>query len=579
MSRTIRDPRGRPLSLDFLIGRGTFGEVWAITPQDGGPALTGKLPIAQDSLTELDPKHRGPVADICSRMVRDQGRLLERLPEALRPQVLGVVDGGGAVPCLLMENLGPSMAQSLASDVHFIDLLDLMAAAARGLQPLHDAGAVHGNLGPGNIFIDADGNTRFTDPASERASALRDAIEMLPGWHARLPPEVLNHLEGLAPLDTPAVDTFALGKIFYQAVVSPESVSDPRQMDGLFIGPLDKLRIKPFMAALEKRFESDRGNPHTRELFLRRTQSLITRLLSEETAPSPPFRFYRGLDLAARLEELKGLFHPGFEQMGPIVLDRPTGNEVFTAGEEVRFSLAFKCQGGLTNPDLLNCFVYVRDLDREQKVSGLEQEVLPVHDGTRFRCEFRLRGLNPGRYLLRVGMGVKGTPGKPIPRDALLAVQDAPPPPPRKIKKPLTAPAPIATAKPAKTQSQGAAVPQKRTSPAANRAGSIANKPVKKQKQARPTVSREAPPKAADELKQQPQAPAPQPQNVAKPAKQAEATPEESFYNQARGSSSTPAPGAAPPGGLVGGLKDRTFVIAAAVVFVLTVTLVLWLTR
>lgn len=424
MKKIIRDPQGRKLVLDECVGTGSFGSVWRARPEDGGSdVFATKLPISADDLTSDVSTE---LLSLAHRMVRTQGVWLKALPSHLAPRVYGIVDGGGAIPCLVMDYLPGNLQEVLARDLHFVDLVDTLAALSRALVPLHEAGRVHGNLKPGNVFIVGPDDYRFTDTVGETGRLLRDSLAMLPGWQHRVTPELLANPDDDTLLTNPVLDTFAVGKIFYQAVVAPHAVGDVRATDGLFVGAIDKEHLERFQQALLERYTQDEGNPHTRDLFLRRAAALIQRALSSEMSPSPPYRFYSAAELASRFEELHNLFHPSFEQLGPIVLDRPAANPAFYHGEDVKFTLSFRCQGGITNPDLLNCFVYVRDMEKQQKVRDLVQEVLPLHDGSRFRCAFTLRGLMPGQYLLRVGLGIRGTPGKPIPRDEVVTVRERP---------------------------------------------------------------------------------------------------------------------------------------------------------
>ena len=122
MKKTIKDSKGRPLTLSHSLGRGTFGDVYVAEGVDG------REYAAKIALTPEE----GRGGDLPQRMVRQQGQILTRFPTNLVPQTFGVVDGG-AVPCLLMERLPASMRESLSRDVHFIDLLDSLAAICRGV--------------------------------------------------------------------------------------------------------------------------------------------------------------------------------------------------------------------------------------------------------------------------------------------------------------------------------------------------------------------------------------------------------------------------------------------------------------
>lgn len=90
----------------------------------------------------------------------------------------------------------------------------LVAALADGLQALHSAGLVHGDIKPANILMHHDGEPRLAD--MEFASAPGHGIERDGGTLVLLAPERLES----GSVATPASDIYALGGVLYWLLTS-----------------------------------------------------------------------------------------------------------------------------------------------------------------------------------------------------------------------------------------------------------------------------------------------------------------------------------------------------------------------
>ena len=426
--KTLQDAKGRALVIGDLIGIGPFSRVFRVQEESSGDVFTARLPLSPDDLEDKD--NAKSMIELSTRLVRDHGAQLRKLPPPLEIEVLGVVDGGGGAPCLIAEYLEGSLLDHLRGGMRFDVLCSHLAEAARSLVPLHARGGAHGNLKPGNIFITEEEDAlrvRFTDPLTQgylhNLDALAERRPSLPAW---IPPE-LRGKDVRIPLPRLA-DSWALARILYEAVMNPDALVRPSaaHQDGIPEG-IDKAALEHFREVLAKRLDADGANPHVAQLLVRRASALIGRALSGNTAPSPPYRFDDIEEFASRLEELRELFRPGFEQVGLLLADDPgRTNNIYRPGESIVLYLAFRCQGGLEDPDLIQCMTYIRDLDNDRKVKGNPVEVTPSHDRNRFRFSFRIPPLPEGRYLIRVALGVKGSEGKPIPRDFVVEIQPHP---------------------------------------------------------------------------------------------------------------------------------------------------------
>jgi tetratricopeptide (TPR) repeat protein len=102
------------------------------------------------------------------------------------------------------------------------DALEIASRVARALAYAHAQGAVHGDVKPSNILIDASGETYLSDFSLRVPSALRDGRPT--GTLAYMAPEVLH---GAPP--SPASDVYALGCLLFELLTgaTPFQGDDP----------------------------------------------------------------------------------------------------------------------------------------------------------------------------------------------------------------------------------------------------------------------------------------------------------------------------------------------------------------
>ncbi|HET9556519.1 MAG TPA: serine/threonine-protein kinase [Actinomycetota bacterium] len=186
-----------------LLAAGGMGEVWAAHDLLLDRAVAVKLlggALAGD----------GRAAERLRREARAAGRLDH--PNIARVLDLGEQDGR---PYLVMELLeGESLAARIdrAGAMAAPEAARVVAAVADALEAAHQAGVVHRDVKPGNVFLTSDGEVKVLDfgIASAAGEAALTTGEML-GTPAYLAPErVLGHPA------TPAADVYALGVVLYE---------------------------------------------------------------------------------------------------------------------------------------------------------------------------------------------------------------------------------------------------------------------------------------------------------------------------------------------------------------------------
>jgi eukaryotic-like serine/threonine-protein kinase len=143
------------------------------------------------------------------------------------PRVVQMLDAGAlpsGEPYVFMELLaGESLRQSLArrGRLPIAEAVDIVSQAADGLCAAHEAGVLHRDIKPGNLFLVSGGATsvrlldfgvsRFTFPASVRLT--KEGLAM--GTFFYMPPE---QMMGAKRVDARA-DIYSLGVVLYECVV------------------------------------------------------------------------------------------------------------------------------------------------------------------------------------------------------------------------------------------------------------------------------------------------------------------------------------------------------------------------
>jgi tRNA A-37 threonylcarbamoyl transferase component Bud32 len=186
-----------------LLATGGMGEVWATHDLLLDRAVAVKVlggALAGD----------GRAAERLRREARAAGRLEH--PSIARVLDLGEHDGH---PYLVMELLeGESLAARIdrAGPMDPAEAARVVAAVAGALEAAHQAGVVHRDVKPGNVFLTSAGEVKVLDfgiasAAGDTALTTGDLI----GTAAYLAPErVLGHRA------TPAADIYALGVVLYE---------------------------------------------------------------------------------------------------------------------------------------------------------------------------------------------------------------------------------------------------------------------------------------------------------------------------------------------------------------------------
>jgi serine/threonine protein kinase len=155
------------LRLLRCLALGGTSEVWEASGPNGPVAVKALRP----ELVE-----RPGFAEVLAREAR-KGRM------ARHPALVAVLDHGCAMgrPFIVFELLrGTTLAESGLEQLARRHVARLLAGPAAALARLHAAGLVHGDVKPGNLFLEAHGSVRLLDLGAARMAA--DSALDATGW-------------------------------------------------------------------------------------------------------------------------------------------------------------------------------------------------------------------------------------------------------------------------------------------------------------------------------------------------------------------------------------------------------------
>jgi serine/threonine-protein kinase len=188
-----------------VLGEGGMGSVYRVQDVELDDVVALKILASKTS----EDRTRG------EQLLRQEIKLARAIthPNVVRVHDLGEADGRGF---LTMEFVtGTTLRQLLARSGGRLDLqpgLQIAKQICRGLQAVHDAGIVHGDLKPENIMVQPTGVVKLMDFGVARFAAAQGISRVAVGTPRYMSPE---HARG-AELDERS-DLYSLGVVLFEA--------------------------------------------------------------------------------------------------------------------------------------------------------------------------------------------------------------------------------------------------------------------------------------------------------------------------------------------------------------------------
>jgi len=207
------------------IGRGAMGEVWSAKDRETGLEVAVKL--AQSWIAN-EPE--------LVKRFEQEGKLLRRLKS---PFICGLIDAGrtdDGVPYIVLERLTGETLETLLVREGYLSLRDagkILEHVLAGLAAAHDAGVVHRDLSPANVFLHRAPNGKTTakvvdfgiaKAADASSGAPRTGQKAMMGSLPWIAPEQL----GDSAKAGPRADLYAAGAIFFHALTGRMPYGDAK---------------------------------------------------------------------------------------------------------------------------------------------------------------------------------------------------------------------------------------------------------------------------------------------------------------------------------------------------------------
>ncbi|MBM4392232.1 MAG: hypothetical protein FJ090_14015, partial [Deltaproteobacteria bacterium] len=440
---TVRDGQGNAYQVGNLLGVGLWGKSFLVRRESNDQIFVLKVPLAPGDLRPDAPAPESFFA-AARECLMEQARLYEQGQIPCLPKLEARFTTPDGQPALLLPRMADNLERRLREGMPVSAVVDVVVAVARQVRQLAQNPAVgsgmHGNIRPGNILFNERGDVVLADvatPAVRRniaalaqaaaalSSAVGDAASDLPGAH--LPPEIASGQESNW---APVVDTWALAAILWRGVMAGEAEFPRRGLDRHLIGALKDRVID--------RMKEEDSNPRFHGRLSERVGVLLSRSLSLETSPSPPFRFARLDEFAQRLDEIAALNRPQVTQVGKVMHDRPPSKPWFDTDEVVAFSCTVGASAGVEGNEEIGVGIAVFDASTDERLKNLELGYTSdKHPTGRYRFAFKIGGLGgasliPGRYRVRVAFAIRDSGQPPATAETEVEVRAAPgwvPPP------------------------------------------------------------------------------------------------------------------------------------------------------
>lgn len=419
---TVRDGQGNAYQVGQLLGRGLWGKSFVARRDANDQLFVLKVPLSPD---DLRGEGGAPESffQACRDALMEEARLYEQGQVPFLPRLEARFTAPDGQPALLLPRLGESLERRIQEGLGIGPLVDVLLAVARLVRQFAASNAsgapLHGGIKPTNILFTDRGELLLSDAATPAVRRHIGTLSGLAGGNPWLPPEIAGATS--EPAWTPSADTWGLALILWRGIVGPEApIAWPTR-------GLDKAAVGAVKDRLIQRMKAEDSNPRFHARLAERVGVLLSRALSLELAPSPPFRFARLDEFIQRLEEVAALIRPQVTSVGKVLHDRPAAHPWFDTDEAVAFSVTVGATVGVEGREEIGVGIAVFDLGKDSRIKDLDLGyTVDKHPSGRYRFAFRITGLVPGAYRARVAFAIRDSGQPPATAETEFEIRAAP---------------------------------------------------------------------------------------------------------------------------------------------------------
>lgn len=412
----VLDGQNRRYQIGLLLGRGLWGKTYRVTREGDSTDLVLKRALDSSDFPAGTPNVE-LLQTSCRKILDEQGRLLKQYSYPFLPVLEDHFDFEGEGVLILHRQ--PSTLEQRLKEASFAECLSVLGHVAAACAQLKDGPGFHGSLKPSNILISATGEVVLTDLTTPTARKTLTKLQKAcssPSFH---PPEIRTATS--EPLFSPVSDTYAIGLMLWMASWgSNDYINLP--LDGL-----EKNAVVSLKDRVHARIKQEDSNPRFHSSLTERVAAVVGRAISEAASPSPPYRFNRPDELIPRIQELEALIRPEVTSVGRILLKRPPNISSFFSDEVIDFSVSVGCSSGVSKHEEIVCGVAVLEKETNERLQNIECKFdVTKNPAGRFRYAFKIDPLPPGNYKLKVAFAISQSGQEPNTRETLLEVRVAP---------------------------------------------------------------------------------------------------------------------------------------------------------
>lgn len=407
------------------LGRGLWGRSFAVLSPDGTRGVL-KAPLTNEDLA--GSPDAGALAAACAAACDAVRRDLEGHRLAHLPRLLGAVTLPDGRPAYVVPRYASTLESRLSSGLPLSEAIDLVTRILHRLDTSGVNGLAHGNLRPSNIMLDANDEISLADAIVPALVPARAALEKAAGRSSYLPPEASG-----AP--RASWDTWALCVALWRASCAPGVADDGVRRLDLPAEGLGRVQLATLKDAAVARLRAEHVITRFATKATTRLGAIIERALSGPATPSPPYRFDSVAELRTRLVEVHELIHPMVQNVSKVMLGAAAREGIFEGAAQAEFSVNVATTSRVEAEEDIAVGLLLRDLDAQGdgrvRIHGSRFTVEKYPSG-RFRFNFTLPDVPPGRYQIRVAFSIKDSRGESAVAEGQFEVRPRPgyvPPP------------------------------------------------------------------------------------------------------------------------------------------------------